>query len=374
MVAARELVRRLVDRGHAVDVVTTTLVDLHETPSRRTSVATVDGARVHYLATPFRYRWMGITPTLPWWLAKLPKPDVVHVYGFRDPVTTATAAWCRARKIPYVFEPLGMFRARLRKVGLKRTLDWSLYRGIASGATVIATVSEIEADDLAAAGIPRERIVVRGNGFPDPDSMPAAAGRLRRDLGVPEDVPVVLYVGRIAAGKGVEYLLEAARRLQTVHVVLAGPDDRHGTMRLVRAAQSDSATRGRVHVLPQAADPPLELYPEADLFVLASSGDSFGLVAAEAAAAGTPVVVTDRAGIAGAFRKGEAIVVPDNRDAVIAAVERVLADAALRERLSEGGRSAARRNSWDRVTDVQEELYRAAASRTASTNDSTDGP
>src|SRR5947199_166825 len=83
--------------------VASTLVDLHEKPSRRTSVATVDGARVHYLATPLHYRWMGITPTLPWWLAKLPKPDVVHIYGFRDPVTTVTAAWCRRRRIPYVF-------------------------------------------------------------------------------------------------------------------------------------------------------------------------------------------------------------------------------------------------------------------------------
>jgi len=374
VVVARELVRRLVDRGHVVDVVTTTLVDLHTPPSWRTSVATVDGARVHYLATPLRYRWMGIPPTLPWWLEHLQTPDVVHVYGFRDPVTTVTAAWCRARRIPYVFEPLGMFRARLRKVGLKRVLDSSLYRGLASGAAAIATVSEIEAADLAAAGVPRRRIGVRGNGFPDPEAMPAPTGRLRSDLGIPEGAPVVLYVGRIATGKCVEYLPDAARRLDTVHVVLAGPDDRHGTIRLVRAAQADPATVGRVHVLPHAADPPLALYPEADVFVLASSGDSFGLVAAEAAAAGTPVVVTDRAGIAGAFHQGEAVVVHDDRDAVIGAVERVLGDATLRQQLSEGGKAAARRNSWEHVTDLQEELYRAAASGAAATYDRTDGP
>src|SRR5262249_59088862 len=94
--------------------------------------------------------------------------------GFRDPGTTATATWCRAKSIPYVFEPLGMFRARLRKVGLKRALDSSLYRGLASGAAAVATVSQLEADDLAAAGIPRNRIVVRGNGFPNPAAMPPA--------------------------------------------------------------------------------------------------------------------------------------------------------------------------------------------------------
>ena len=85
---ARELAGRLVGRGHRVDVLTTTLVDVAERPPRRTRVATVDGATVTYLATPLRYRWMGITPTLPAALRRVGRPDVAHVMGFRDPVTT----------------------------------------------------------------------------------------------------------------------------------------------------------------------------------------------------------------------------------------------------------------------------------------------
>src|SRR5438552_5198467 len=123
VVAARELVRRLVDRGHDVDVVTSTIVDLDRRPAFRSSTAIVDGATVHYVSTPWRYRWMAVTPTLPVALAHVPRPDVAHVYGFRDPVTTAVSVWCRVRGIPYVFEPLGMFRPRLRKVRVKRVLD-----------------------------------------------------------------------------------------------------------------------------------------------------------------------------------------------------------------------------------------------------------
>src|SRR5262245_12833138 len=126
VVVARELVSRLAARGHDVEVVTTTLTDVAEHPSRRTRVARVDGARVTYLATPLRYRWMGVTPTLPLALVRLARPDVVHVMGFRDPVTTTVAAWCRARRLPYVFEPVGMFRPRLRKVRLKRAFDATL--------------------------------------------------------------------------------------------------------------------------------------------------------------------------------------------------------------------------------------------------------
>jgi glycosyltransferase involved in cell wall biosynthesis len=102
------------------------------------------------------------------------------------------------------------------------------------------------------------------------------------------------------------------------------------------------------------------------VFVLASAGESFGLVAAEAAAVGTPVVVTDGCGVASCFREGEALVVPYDGDAVTAAVGRVLASGELRAELGRGGLAAATRNSWERVVTLQEKLYDAAASRAAS--------
>jgi glycosyltransferase involved in cell wall biosynthesis len=351
---ARELVRRLVERGHIVDVVTTTLLDLHGRPTRRSSVAEVDGATVRYLATPLRYRWMGITPGLPPALARLPRADVGHVFGFRDPVTTGTAAWLRMRRIPYVLEPLGMFRPRLRKVRLKRILDATLYRSVARGAAAVVVSSERERDDVRARGVPAAKVHVRGNGFPEPGAG-STDGDLRSRLGIGADAPLVLYVGRIASGKGIEHLLAVADELPEAHVVLSGPDDRHGVAALVRSAEAS----GRVHALPATDEPPVDLYPQADVFVLASEGESFGMAAAEAAAAGRPVVVSDRCGIAPFFAEGEALVVPYERRAVVEAVRSVLSDRDLRDRLARGGVEAARRNSWDRVTDAQEAIYRA---------------
>jgi len=362
VVAAGELVQRLVARGHIVDVLTTTILDLHRRPSARSRLGVVDGATVHYLGTPLRYRWMGITPTLPLALARMRRPDVVHVFGFRDPVTTGTAAWCRLARVPYVFEPLGMFQPRLRKVALKRLLDATLYRGVARGAAAVVVASDRERDDVIACGVSADKVHVRGNGFPEPGAM-AANGDLRERLSIPAEAPLLLYVGRIASGKGIDHLLAALHELPDAHLVIAGPDDRHGV-----------STEGeRVHTLPVSEEPPRHLYPQADVFVLASAGESFGMVAAEAAAAGTPVIVSDRCGIAGFFRDGEALVVPYERDAVVEAIRSVILNPALREQLSRGGPEAARRTSWDHVTEAQEEIYRAAASRTASTNASTDG-
>ncbi len=373
VVAARELVRRLVERGHTVDVVTTTILDLEGRPARRSSVRTVDGATVRYLATPVRYRWMGVTPTLPLVLAGRPRPDIAHVFGFRDPVTTGTAAWCRLVGVPYVFEPLGMFRPRLRKVRLKRALDATLYRGVASGAAAVVAASERERADVVAGGVAAGAAHVRGNGFPEPVENAAAKGPLRAQLGIPDGAPVVLYVGRIAAGKGIEHLLEAARRIPEAHLVFVGPDDRHGAMAPMHEARTGTATAGRIHALPVTSEPPLELYRQADVFVLASEGESFGMAAAEAAAAGTPVIVSDRCGVAGVFADGEALVVPYDREAIVEAIRLVLSDAGLREQLARGGIAAARRTSWDTVTDRQEEIYRAVALRTAATKLSTLG-
>jgi glycosyltransferase involved in cell wall biosynthesis len=373
VVAVGELVRRLVARGQDVDVLTTTIVDLEQHPALRSSVGVIDGATVRYLSTPLRYRWMGITPTLPFALARLPRPDVVHVFGFRDPVTTGTAAWCRLVRIPYVFEPLGMFQPRLRKVLLKRALDATLYRGVASGAAAVVVASRRERDDVIACGVAAEKVHVRGNGFPEPGDAAAANADIRSRLGIPPEAPLVLYVGRIAAGKGIEHLVAAAREITDAHLVVAGPDDRHGTSALVRDAQNAPPTAGRIHALPVTDEPPRNLYAQADVFVLASAGESFGMVAAEAAAAGTPVIVSDCCGITDFFAEGEALVVPYDRDAVIDAIRRVLSDGRLRERLALGGIEAARRTSWDHVTDVQEEIYRAVASRMAATKFSTDG-
>ena len=286
----------------------------------------------------------------------------MHVFGFRDPVPTGTASWARLRGIPYVFEPLGMFRPRLRKVALKRALDWTLFGGIATSAEAVVVSSRIEQEDVRRGGVGPERIHVRGNGFPAPfDDAPADRGR----IGIPDGAPVVLYVGRIAAGKGIEHLVAALDEVPDAHLVLVGPDDRHG----VRLAAG-----GRVHVLPPTDGPPRDLYRLADLVVLPSEGESFGMTAAEAAAAGTPVVVTDRCGVADFFEEGEAVVVPYDRTALVAAIRRVLADPELRASLAAGGRAAAERSSWERIADRQAEVYRlVVASRTASTRFSTEG-
>ena len=358
---ARELNDRAAAAGHEVTVLTTSIVDLHRERTFRSHTRDVEGVTVDYLATPLRYRWMGITPSLPLALRRLPRPDVVHIFGFRDVVTTGVARWARRKGIPYVFEPLGMFEPRVRKVRFKRMFDASFVRNVAGAAALVVTTSEREKRQVIAGGVPADRVEVMGNGFPEPPAESSVGTPLRDRLGI-DGAPLVLYVGRLAKDKGVELLLEAVRGIDGAHVLLAGPDDGHGVAARVEALAAAPDMAGRIHRL-EPESRPLDLYREADVFVLPSAGESFGMVAAEAAAAGTPVIVTDRCGVAEFLGDDGALVVPFDAAAIGQAVSRILTDEPLRDRIRAGGLAAAARYSWAEMARSQENIYRLAIAR-----------
>src|SRR5262245_13419461 len=345
----RDLAEGIAARGHRVGIVTTSLRDLDHGLSLRPHTETIGGVMVRYLATPLRYRWMGVP--LP---RRLGSPDVVHVCGYRDPLGLGVMAWARARGIPYVLEPMGMFRPRVRKERLKGAIDPLLPKRLARGASLVIATSALERDGLVEGGLDPEGIGVRANPFPPLRT--GRTGELRQRLGL-GDEPLVLYVGRIAGGKGIELLLEAMRGLPEAHLALVGPATHAETVAAV-----EQAANGRVHVLPPVdAERPLSLYGDADVFVLASTGrnENFGVVAAEAMAAGVPVVVSDQTGIAELVGDSAGIVVPPRAEAVREAVARILGDEALRGRLREGAAAVAGAHSAAAIVERQLDLYRS---------------
>jgi glycosyltransferase involved in cell wall biosynthesis len=355
----RELASGLARRGHAVEVVTTSLAGLGRRPRPTTTTASVDGVTVHYLGTPIRYRWMGVTPTIRRRLAELDRPDVVHVFGYRDFVGTFSARWARQQRIPYVFEGLGMVRPLLRKVALKRAADRTVYRAVVRDAALLVAASSREQKDYLDGGVERSRIEIRPIGFPMPRPPASRPGSLRRRIGVDETVPVVLSVGRVARGKGIDLLVRALPELETVQLAVVGPDDRGTAGELTRLA-SELGVGDRVHLVGPWPDPGslLDLYQDADVFALASEYESFGIAAAEAAAAGTASVVTNRCGIAELLADDAAVVVPLDQRAICEALRGLLADGGLRRWLGERARAVAVEWAWPRVVELQEALYR----------------
>jgi glycosyltransferase involved in cell wall biosynthesis len=355
----RRLVSELAGRGHTVDVFTTSLIDLNGHRSWHSRSERLDGATVHYLATPTRFRWMGITPTLPLHLRRQPRPDVAHVFGLRDPLGTVVAGWCRHHRVPYLVEALGMYQPKLRKVGLKRALDATVVRHVAQGAARLVATSDVERHEYLAGGIADGRISIRPNGFPDV-SGDAPRGELRQRVGLDLDTPLVLSVGRLARGKGLELLVDAMRDLPGAHLAIVGPDAGHGLLPELEAQRTAGGLDDRVHLVGAIEPERLPaVYADGDVFVLASQHENFGMVAAEAAAAGVPSVITDRCGVGELLRDRGALVVPYSRAAVSDALARLLRDGDLRGSLGASGREVAREWSWQHVAAVEEEILQS---------------
>jgi D-inositol-3-phosphate glycosyltransferase len=197
----------------------------------------------------------------------------------------------------------------------------------------------------------------------------------RRALGVPDDAVVLLFVGRIQPLKAPDVLLEAAarmladdpglrRRLQ-VHVIGAPSGSGLEAPRQLEELAGSLGISDLVHFLPpQHADRLARHYRAADVAVVPSHNESFGLVALEAQACGTPVVAAAVGGLTTAVRDGVSGVLVAGRDPgeYAAAIRSALA---RRELLSAGARRHAAAFSWDRTVDALVEGYTQAAEEVA---------
>ncbi len=109
-----------------------------------------------------------------------------------------------------------------------------------------------------------------------------------------------------------------------------------------------------------------EAYRDADVFVLPSQNENFGNTAAEAAAAGTPVIVTEGCGVAPLLGSDAAIVVAHDANAISQALRSLLTDSGLHARLSNGCREVVERLGWTEPAQAMESLYLKLVSSTPS--------
>ena len=214
----RGIARALGLLGHGVTVLTAYLGPL--TGERRLQAVKPDqwgwrtesgGIETVYLRTRLRYRTLTLNPNVTSFCRnRLREFDIVHVYGLYDLLGPAVAWYCRRWKVPYVVEPLGMTRPIDRSFWLKGV--WKKFLGrdyLRSAATLIAT-SRQEREELVGEGFPSEKILVRYNGVDGEEfSKLPARGGFRKSAGIPDDQPMILFLGRLVPRKGADFLIDA---------------------------------------------------------------------------------------------------------------------------------------------------------------------
>ncbi len=216
-----------------------------------------------------------------------PENTIVHDHAVWLASNHAVAQYCRARKIRRIISPRGMLgRWALDHGRWKKRLAWNLYqRSDLSSAAGFHATSQQEADEIRALGF-QQPIAVVPNGVDFPDRLPDRRYRTGHQA---------LFLSRIHPKKGLLNLVRAWKRASVPEgwrLVIAGPDE-NGHQREVQALVSELGLSEQIE-FPGAIDDKdkWQMYVDSDLFVLPSFNENFGIVIAEAMAAGIPVITT----------------------------------------------------------------------------------
>src|ERR1017187_5235567 len=274
--------------------------------------------------------------------------------------------------IPWVqsFHTLARVKAR---VGLPMDEGRSRAEAaLAAAADRLVTGSVAEAKDLMRLyGASRNRICVAQPGVDLRVLRARDTAALRAELGL-EDHRVLLFAGRLEPLKGAETLLGAVaqlceeERFDDVVTLVIGEDSGDGSVaggerRRLEAVAGDSGLESRVRFLGAVEHEDLaDYYALADICVVPSRTETFGLVALEAQALGTPVVASAVGGLTEIIEDGETgILVADRApQAFAAAIASLLDDATLRERMGRGRRLRAATFTWTRAVERLAAIYR----------------
>jgi glycosyltransferase involved in cell wall biosynthesis len=304
----------------------TTLTTDHDLDNGACPPAAEDGARRIYAR-----KWLHPYKVAPGLVAHLMRAveryHVVHVHALFSFAATAGAWVAHHRRVPYVVRPLGTlsgYAMHARRRRLKR-LSLGLVEGpILRRAAAVHFTSRVELQEASALGLPMHSVVIP-LGVETEDGPPAAplahaalAGRR-----------VILFLSRLDPKKNLEALIDAVASSQTLRgscaLLIAGAGEPGYTASLkARAAAAGLSERtvwlGHVEGARKRA-----ALAAADVFVLPSFSENFGIAAIEALHGGVPCVLARGVAVAREIdQAGAGLAVPPQAAAVAQAVERVL--------------------------------------------------
>lgn len=315
----------LAARGHTVTVFTTDVLDAHDRARPRHESR--DGVNVE--------RFANLSNMLAWRTKKYLPPglvlatarrvsqyDVVHATDARTLATATAYAAARLAGVPFVLSAHGSLPGSSGLRGaVKTAYDRVLVRPMLERAALLLAQTGHEARLYAEAGGRAQAIRL----LPLPLDLSAVPERfepgfLRARAGVADGTPVVLFLGRIHRLKGLDLLAEAVAG--EAELVVVGRDD--------GAWEAIAARRPEIRFLgPLYGSERFHAYADADVFALTPRHwEETSVAALEAAACGTPVVVTEQADIPNLAASGGGLVVPLDVSSIREALRTVLARSA----------------------------------------------
>ena len=279
--------------------------------------------------------------------------DLVHLNHLHYAHTATAYLAARGRNVPLVITPHLHIEQPV-------TYDVGYMLAILRGCEHIIAVSQVEREFLLSLGFDRQRVTTAGNGihleqFSGYDRLAS-----RRQLGLPTDAFVLLFLGRKTEYKGLDVTLEAFAALQDhypqLHMLGVGPETEHSRALWARYAElprlsNHGAVSDKLRLAALSA---------CDCLVMPSTGEAFGIVYLEAWAAGKPVIGARTRAVSGVIHDGRDgyLVAPGQAEQVAERLAQWMDDPDLAKRMGKAGREKVEnRYTVSRIADIVEGVY-----------------
>ncbi len=296
---------------------------------------------------------------------EIPRSDMVHIHMLYRPPQALAAHFARRAKVPYCMQTHGaldpvVFHKRERRFAKRLYETMIEWRNLRRATGLIFTTAG-ERDAAAALRLQVPAYIVPAGLDIDQYNRATDTEGFRKHHGL-EGKDLILWMGRISKVKALPKLAEAfisiAARYPNTALVIAGPDQDNERAALEKIL-GDAGLENRVTFTGMVdGNEKLAVLKAAQLFVLPSYTENFGISAMEAMAVGCPVIVSDNVKIAPEIvAKGAGLSVPVEPAKLAAAMAALLDDPVRRATMGLAGRGLAQRFDWPIVAEQMEQAY-----------------
>jgi len=358
----------LLKRGHKVTVVTSNEADGETCPLQ---AEVMQGIQVYRfpLFVPRLFRELWFIPNMSSTLRRI-KGDVVHAHGYRCMSSFQAAYLARRECIPVVLTPHGIYPSRsLANALLKSAFDRTFGHMLVDYSERIVALSEHNTRLLLQIGATPDKITVIPNGVRVEEYADLEKSKeILNEVG--SNGPILLYVGRIDWNKQVGKVIEAMplilKSFPSAKFVIIGPDYANYSGELSHLASRMGVKRAIVMAGRVTAERLREFYSAADIFILPSSYEGFGLSMIEAMVSRIPVIASSAGGPGDILDHGihawlMEVVTPEK---IAESVRILLTDQQLRGNLVKNAFELVKEKyTWEKVVDKLEVVYDQVANK-----------
>jgi glycosyltransferase involved in cell wall biosynthesis len=354
----------LSDRGHEVTIYTTN----YKLDNQKIQDLKKHGVKFYISKIFADVGGFIITPGIIFDFSIIKQYDIIHLHNYRTFQNVIISFLANLFKIPYILQAEGSLTTFYQKKYSKILFDYVFWKRLILSSTKIIAASEQETIQLINMGVPKDKIVIIpfAIDIKDYTHLPEK-GLFKRKNNINQSKRIILYLGRIHERKGLEILLLAFSDIQkddadTV-LVIAGPDD--GYLADIYDLIEKLHLKDRIIIPgPLYDSDKIEAYRDADIFVLPSYHDDFGLTTLESLACGTPVIITNRCGSSDVVRRYGGLVVDYDKNSLVKGIKTLLSDDNLRIKYSEQGKAFVQSHySWNSIGDMLETCYNSCLSK-----------